>query len=465
MTLPLENGAFTAPGGVSVTGTGILPSAFDVTGLAVASIADAGNAVADLAARLGSPRPAVSVDRGLASLWFGMSFTPVGWTLPSPWDAIAGDYPCADGWIRLHTNAPHHLAAALAVLGLGPEASRPTVADAVARWTGEDLEDAVVAANGCAAVMRSSSQWLAHPQGAAVAAEPLVHWSEARSLKDPLKDTHDAGRYGHGSPATAARPLAGVRVLDLTRVIAGPVATRFLAQYGAEVLRIDPPDWNEPALEPEMTLGKACARLDLKAAAGLATLHELLAGADLFIHGYRPDALARLGLDDDSLAERYPGLVNIALDAYGWSGPWAPRRGFDSLVQMSCGIAHAGMESFGTDKPRPLPVQALDHATGYLTAAAAVRAWTQRLDGQVVGAKLSLARTAVELVRTGPSEQHHGGAAGLPRASAADLIPEDTGWGAGVRLRPALTVDGIQAHTPLPARGYGSAGAGWPAMV
>ena len=159
-------------------------------------------------------------------------------------------------------------------------------------------------------------------------------------------------------------------MLDLTRVLAGPVATRFLAGFGADVLRIDPPEWDEPAVVPEVTLGKRCARLDARTDDGRAHLRRLLAEADVLVHGYRPGVLdSLLGVDADGRAELRPGLVEVCLDAYGWTGPWSARRGFDSLVQMSSGIAEAGMRWAGRDVPTPLPVQALDHATGYLMAA------------------------------------------------------------------------------------------------
>ncbi len=150
------------------------------------------------------------------------------------------------------------------------------------------------------------------------------------------------------------------------------MATRALAGLGATVLRIDPPDWDEPGVVPDMTLGKRTARLDARTPAGRARLHELLAGADVLVHGYRPGALEHLGLGDEERRRIRPGLVDVALDAYGWTGPWAGRRGFDSLVQMSAGIAERGMREAGADRPVPLPVQALDHATGWLMAAAAV---------------------------------------------------------------------------------------------
>ena len=325
-----------------------LPSAFAVTAFASAVIGAAALAVSELVAAIADAPPVV-VDRRLASLWFGMSIKPVGWTPPSPWDPIAGDYPAADGWIRLHTNAPRHRAAALRVLGCAAE--RSIVAEAVKRWSAEALETAVVDAGGCAAAMRTVAEWGAHPQGRAVSAERLIAMEKASAASS-------------GWRPTAARPLAGVKVLDLTRVLAGPAATRFLAGYGADVLRIDPPDWNEPAIEPEVTLGKRCARLDLRQASDRSRFELLISEADLFIHGYRPEALDALGYGEDIRRALNPSLVDVRLDAYGWSGPWRSRRGFDSLVQMSTGIAAAGRAWCGGDKPVPLPVQALDHATG-----------------------------------------------------------------------------------------------------
>ena len=476
MAMDIAQGRFTHPKDVAVTGTGTLPSVFDVSGFAVSTMAEAAVEIAQLARHHGfgfrqhgfnagfdasasagvgteEPTGAVSIDRGLAALWFGLSFEPIGWELPPVWDAIAGDYRCADGWIRLHTNAAHHRAAALQVLGLKAGADRPEVAAAVAPWSGEELEAAVVAANGCAALMRSPAQWRSHPQGRAVASEPLVGWGAPRGVT-----ADDAETLARISLGTAQQPLQGVRVLDLTRVIAGPAATRFLAMYGAQVLRIDPPDWKEPGLEAEMTVGKHCAHLDLRDHDGMATLRGLLAGADLFIHGYRPDALDKLGLSEGMLAKEHPNLIDVGLDAYGWSGPWAHRRGFDSLVQMSCGIAHEGREHFGTEKPFPLPVQALDHATGYLCAAAAVSAWRHRLDGTVRSARLSLARTAVELMKAGPSDAQ---APSPPQAAAFRWLPEETVWGPGRRLPSAVNIEGVSPETSVRAGGFGSAPPRW----
>lgn len=449
--------------GLTSTGTGDLPSAFAVSDLAAAAIGAAGLAIAELIADQASDhaaaQPPVRVDRRLASLWFAPTLRPSGWTMPPSWDPIAGDYAAADGWIRLHTNAPHHRDAALAVLAVPGD--RDAVAAAVSRWRADDLEAAVVARGGCAAAMRDLAAWADHPHGKAVAREPLV-WIEdgvagtgpAAAPNRSLPDRSLPGRFLPG------RPLAGIRVLDLTRVLAGPVATRFLAGFGAEVLRIDPPTWDEPGVVPDVTLGKACARLDLRDAADRRVFERLLASADVLVHGYRPDALARLGLDAAARQGLRSGLVDVSLDAYGWQGPWRGRRGFDSLVQMSTGIAAAGMRRFGTTEPRPLPVQALDHATGYVMAAAAVRGLTRRRrDGIGTIARTSLARIAA-LLTSMPAPDHQ-----APFAPAADQdfapVPEITGWGPARRLNPPLTVAGAPMRWDRPAGPLGSSAPAW----
>ncbi|MCP2032647.1 hypothetical protein L1277_002757 [Okibacterium sp. HSC-33S16] len=350
---------------VAVSGSGSLRSVFPVTELATASIAAAGVALNELLDSAGFGSRTVNVDRRLASLWFGTSIRPRGWELPPAWDAVAGDYEAADGWIRLHTNAPAHREVALRVLGV--RADRKAVGAAVARWNANKLEAAIVEAGGCAAVMHSLADWHASEPGRAVATEPLIGWENGGMDGGAMN-----ARFG------PQHPLEGIRVLDLTRVLAGPVTTRFLAMLGADVLRIDPPEWDEPGVVPDVLLGKRTARLDLRQSSGRNRLLELLASADMLVQGYRPGALDNLGLDASVRDRARPGLIEISLDAYGWTGPWAGRRGFDSLVQMSSGIADAGMHAFGLNKPGPLPVQALDHATGYLMAHAALMALRTR---------------------------------------------------------------------------------------
>jgi hypothetical protein len=431
---------------VEFTGSGSLPSAFAVSDLAAASVAGAGAALAELLATTTNELPAVRVDRRLASLWFGWSIQPQGWALPQAWDPIAGDYAAADGWIRLHTNAPHHRAAALQVLEVPAERER--VERAVRGWNGEALETSVVSAGGCAAVMRSTEAWMRHPQGRSVHAEPLLG---VRSTDDV-----DSARW-QPSPD---RPLRGLRVLDLTRVLAGPIATRFLAGWGAEVLRIDPPTWDEPGVVPDVTLGKRCARLDLRDRASREHFNRLLSQAHVLVHGYRADALDAMGLDVATRRRLRPGLVDVCLNAYGWSGPWRNRRGFDSLVQMSSGIADTGMRVFGKDRPTPLPVQALDHATGYLMAAAVIRGLTQRITtGCGFEAKASLASTAALLIDCPAAKLDADFKPAADDDWSAEL--ELTSFGAARRLRAPIQVGGASMRWERPAAALGSSVADW----
>lgn len=431
---------------VSFVGPRVLNSSYPVNDLAAAVVGSAGLALAEFAAT-GGECARVEVDRGLAGGWFGTTFRPSGWEQPPAWDAVAGDYRCTDGWIRLHTNDSGHRAAALQVLGIADSAARPAERDAVAatiaggaaqRW-----ESAVVAAGGCAAQLRTPEEWRNHPQGMAVAHESIL----SRVFTDITGVSTD--------PGPAERPLAGLKVLDLTRVLAGPAATRFMAGFGAQVLRIDPLGRDETAFEPEMTIGKHCARMDLRQ--HRADLLQLLTRADLLIHGYKPGAMDRLGLGEQVLHAARPGLVEVMLDAYGWTGPWRERRGFDSLVQMSTGIAFPP-DGNPDPPPTPLPVQALDHATGYLAATAALRGMSERRrTGLGSVSRISLARTAM-LLQDYKSDREEGPVETL---DVSDARPEETFWGSGRRLPGPVTVGAAQMAFPVMAAPLGSARAAW----
>lgn len=426
----------------AIDGAGdFLPAHFDVDGLAAASVAAAGAGAADLlAARNGSESPWVTISARAASAAFVSEklFAPNGWELPAVWDPIAGDYRAGERWIRLHTNYEGHRRAALSVLDCAND--RVAVERAVAGWNAVELQEAVVAQGGCAAVLSSIDQWQASEPGRAASTEPLVRWN-AREVKRKPK-------------GPAALPFTGIRVLDLTRVIAGPVATKFLAAYGAEVLRIDPPGFVEvPALLPETTAGKHCAALDLGAPRDRDTFAQLVAKADVVVSGLRPGALDRLGLGREELLAVNPALVTARLNAYGWSGPWANRRGFDSLVQMSTGIADRGE----AEPPEPLPAQALDHATGYIVAAAIGRALARReREGVANDIDCSLVATA-QLLLAQPTN---------PEGPAttwtdADTEPTETEWGSARRAPVPAVIAEITPQLAPQAGSLGRHAAAW----
>jgi hypothetical protein len=344
---------------------------YDVLGFATAAVREALEAAADLALARGLPRPEVGVEEEavVAAFESERRLRAPGLEGVSGFAELSRFMPTADGWIRTHANYAHHRAALLRVLG----ASDPV--GAARDWRAVDLEQAIFEQGGCAAAVRRAGEW------GEVAPEP------ARPV-DP---------EGRPLPPPADLPASGVRVLDLTRVIAGPVGTRYLGALGADVLRIDPPDNPElPLHVADGVIAKRLVERDLRTdPLGAAELD----GFDVVIHGYRPGALTRFGLSADELAERHPHLTVVQLSAWGTRGPWGGRRGFDSLVQAATGIAEALRAPDGT--PGPLPVQALDHATGYRIAAAALRGLARRARGEgAEHASLALARTAAELMAT-----------------------------------------------------------------
>jgi CoA-transferase family III len=375
----------------------LLPAIVPVTAAAAAAAATATLAIARL---LPAGAPAVTVDGVHAVLAFrGERLLRVNGGPPPPvWDPLAGDYPAATGWVRLHTNYRHHRDAALSALSglsalpaLGVRVDRDAVAAAVARWDAVELEEAITAAGGCAAALRSRSEWRAHPQGMAIAERPLLE-VRRQSGGEPEPLPAAVTRVG----TWAGRPLGGVRVLDLTRVIAGPTAGRVLAAWGADVLRVDPPGFDEmPVLILEATTGKRTTALDLRRPPDRERFDALVRGADVLLTGYRPGAMAGLGYGPRRLAELRPGLVTATLSAYGTTGPWAGRRGFDSLVQLATGLADEARIAAGADHPVPLPAQALDYLTGWLLVTGIAEALRRRAtDGGGWHVEATLARTA-----------------------------------------------------------------------
>ena len=362
----------------------VLPSSFKIGLAAQASVAVSALAAADLWRLRSGSRQSISVDMRHAAIEFRSErYLRVGGKgAPEPWDKIAGLYRCGDGaFVRLHTNFPHHRDGILALLDCAHD--REAVARALQRWNAFDFEETAAEAGMVVAAVRSFDEWDSHPQSKALSRLPLVAIEKIGEAKAEPR-------------AQAERPLSGVRVLDLTRVIAGPVCGRTLAAHGADVLLVTAP--HLPSIETlviDTGRGKRSTSLDLRDQAQRQALRTLLSRADIFIQGYRPGAIAAHGFGPREAAMLRPGIVYVSLCAYGQKGPWSGRRGFDSLVQTACGFNDAEARTARSEFPKPLPAQALDHATGYLMAFGAMTALARRArEGGSWHVQLSLARTA-----------------------------------------------------------------------
>src|SRR5712675_1676464 len=360
-----------------------LPSSFRVAAAAQASIAATGLAAAQIWKLRSGQSQDVAVDmcHAVVECRSERYLRVDGKGSPMAWDAIAGIYKTRDQrFVRLHTNFPHHRAAVCKVLNCKPE--RDDVQAALMQWDAEAFETAAYAGGGVVAMMRSHQEWSDLPHAKALAELPLV------SIE----------KIGEAAPKpwpAGDRPLAGIRVLDLSRVIAGPVAGRTLASHGADVMLVSGPDLPAiPWLAIDTGRGKLTSFVELRSEQGRGALRDLLAGADIFSQGYRPQALAALGFSPQDAAKLNPGIVYVSLSAYGHAGPWAERRGFDSLVQTATGFNHAEGQAAGIDGPKELPAQMLDHATGYFMAFGAMMAKArQSHEGGSWHVRVSLART------------------------------------------------------------------------
>ena len=439
---------------MSLTGTEpIQPSSFRVDAAAQSSIAAAGLVAALIHQRRGGGAQRVAVDMRDAAIefrsehWLNIAGQPAG----ARWDAIAGLYQCADGrWVRLHTNFPHHRDGVLGLLG-NIAHDRAAVAAALSTWRAANFEAAAAEAGLVVTMARSLAEWDASPQGQAASSLPAVL----------IEKIGDAPRMP--LPPAAARPLSGLRVLDLTRVIAGPVAGRTLAAHGADVLHISAahlPSFDELVMDTGR--GKRSASLDLRAANDRARLRDLAASTDIFLQGYRPGAIAGHGFAPEALAALNPGIICVSLSAYGHIGPWAARRGFDSLVQNANGMNDAEALAAREDKLRPLPCQALDHASGYLLAFGAMAALLRRAEeGGSWLVRVSLAGTGEWIKRLGRLE---GGltAPGLTPAEIDAALEESaSGFGPMRATRHAARLQATPTRWDLPAMPLGSHAPGW----
>jgi hypothetical protein len=459
---------------VSFVGEGSMPSPFALTDLAGASAALVATAAGELLGEVGQAHPAVEVDRYLASGWFRLPLgpsQPLGEPLLAPWPKnmdFFTELPTADHrWLRLHGAFASARARIVAALGVPEDIEK--VAAIVRERAADDIEQYLVDRNAIVAASYTPEQWLKSPAGRAVSAEPLA-----------ARTDHPAS--GSTWRPTPGRPLAGIKVLDLTRVIAGPVATRWLGALGAEVLRLERPGSDEAISHTgrgaEMVLGKRWAFLDLKTPEGIEQFKRLLAEADVLVHGYRPGVIDEL-ISEEERRSIKPDLVEVAIRAYGWTGPWAMRRGFDTVVQFSTGLANATQEwaledpdarvplsvnGYPADasRPRHTTVEALDFTTGHLMAAAAIRGLTQRArTGAGSAWKFSLARTATFVLNDARTQGDPGPAIRIPIDGPWEDRIYSGPFGPSRRLLFPMKIEGTPLFWERPAEPVGSSTPTW----
>ncbi|HBD82937.1 MAG TPA: CoA transferase [Dehalococcoidia bacterium] len=397
--LPIAGWAEDRASEVEITGDSdpILPTPFLIGETSAAALSAVGLAVSDLWDLRTGRRQEIAVDtrQATASLRSGHYMQMDGAPVSSDRNPMMGVYPAMNGrWSYLHCNFPNHRAAALSVLGV--EEDREAMARAVAKWDALELEEAIIAANGAGGMVRTMAEWAQHPQGVAVASLPLleiVKIGDSPSEKLPDGD----------------RPLSGIRVLDLTRVLAGPTCARTLAEHGADVLKVT--GAHLPSIghqEYDTGHGKLSTHLDLREPDDLEIMRGLVREADVFSQGYRPGTLAKRGLSPEALAEIRPGIVYVSLSAFSHVGPWASRRGFDTVVQTVSGITNRQGELFIGDSPGPqfYPVSAIDYLTGYLMAFGALVALARRTtEGGSWLVRVSLAQIGRWLVERGQTPE------------------------------------------------------------
>ena len=422
---------------------GVLSSTLPVAALAVGAVAALGSAVDRfrVASGLTAPSPRVVVGDRVAASFAGDRLLRIDGRPVAGFAALSGFFRTADGWVRTHANYPHHRARLLSLLELADDSDHTAVAAALLRREALDVEERAAELGALVVAVRTPDEWFGSAPGRFTRSGPIVS-STVRpdglpSLPEP--------------PTDPMRPLAGVRVLDLTRVIAGPVATRDLALLGASVLRVDSPLLPEiEAQHLDTGAGKYSTLLDVLVDDDDERLTALMSSVDVVVGGYRPGSY----IDDHLRAHRPSGAIIGTVSAWGGRGPWARRRGFDSLVQAASGIANmcggkAGGRSDDGGKagvPGALPVQALDHASGHLLAAGIVDALTQRLDGGIGRTvSVSLARTAAWLLD----------ADGRVDTPADPVLPTDEHTVLHDDVRTARPAFAEYDDHPFPARPWG----------
>ncbi|PYI17231.1 beta-N-acetylglucosaminidase [Aspergillus violaceofuscus CBS 115571] len=458
--LPAES-----PNQLELPGQGLgLPSSFKVAHLAQASIGLSALLAAQIyALRSGSAVPGVSVPLQHAAIEFKSErlYTLDGKPAPSPWGPIGGLHKTADGYVRVHDSFPNHRDGAKALVGCPPDADRAQLGSRIASWRSVDLEAAAFDAKLVISALRSYSEWDVLPQARAISDFPIT----LRKLCD--------GPVGLPATMSSANPdkcLRGLRVLELSRVIAAPLSGKTLAAHGADVLWVTSPNLPDlPTMDRDFGRGKRTVQLDLTAEADRAELDRLLTDAHVFTQGFCPGGVAQRGYSPEALAQRFQhrNIICANMSAYGPEGPWANKRGFDSLVQTCSGMNVSEAEHFGAgEAARPTPCQALDHAGGYFLAAGIQAAlYKQATEGGSWQVDVSLAGVMKYLRSLGQFE----GRSGFETADyqCTTDVPEEfletreTEFGPMIAVRHSAAIDGVTVGWDVMPKPLGSDKKAW----
>ncbi len=423
----------------------VLPSRFRIAEAGAAAIAATGLLAADLFFQRTNKKQEIKIDikKAACAMRSNMYMSIRTQLTKDPWSPLSGFYKTREeNYIQLHCNFPHHATGVAKVLTCAE--AKSAIAEKILKWEGQELEDALAAANMCAGLVRTPVQWAGHPQAKAIASLPLLEIIKiGESTPEPLM--------------TAIRPLSDIKVLDLTRVIAGPITGRTLAEHGATVMQISSPNLpNIESLVIDTGIGKLACFLDLTNVNEKQQLKELIQRSDIFCQAYRPGALAARGFSPLELAAIRPGIIYVDLSAYSHLGPWAERRGFDSLVQSVSGIAY---EHAGGLPPKHLPAQVIDYLSGYLGAFGAMVALQRRaIEGGSYHVRLSLAQTGHWFSKLGRITDESIMQVKIP---GTDDIPDylelhESKFGIVEHLSPVVEMSQTPAHWELPPAPLGT---------
>lgn len=362
-----------------------------------------------------------------------------------------GLYKCKDGrFIMIEAGPPYAKLQTGYLNFLHTINDRQSIAEVIAQRTSKELEDALSAAGLPACIALSRDEWLAHPQGKILANTPFIE-IEQIAPGDPQQFTSD--------PTT---PLSGVKVLDFTHVLAGPHSTHTLAEYGANVLHISSPYHQDTTIQNLLVnQGKRSAFLDLDTPSSAQKMRELLAEADVFTLSYRPDVAKKYQITPQDAAKlSKKGIICLSINAYGHSGPWCNRPGFDQNGQAATGVS---ISEGSSESPRFTPVFYLnDLIAGYSAAAGMMAALLKRATtGGSYHVRISLARGAMwvqdlgyvapDLYNLAPKEDKY----------PVQLETNSTVYGPVTYLAPAVKFSNMPRATLRPVVPYGADMPNW----